>query len=471
MAESSQVVEIKYDYTDSPTVKEFSKCDKFIRGLMGPFGSGKSSGCVMELIQIAADQAVQSDGKRRARFAVIRNTYPQLKDTTIKTFHDWVPPHLFGTWKVSDHTYIIDRLDDGLEIEVLFRALDRPEHVSNLLSLELTAAWVNEAREVPWTIIQALQGRVGRFPPKREGGAVRAGIIMDTNPPDTDSWWYSLFEERKPDNVALFKQPSGVAPDAENKSNLPDGYYENLLSSMDADQVDVYVHGKYGFIKDGKPVYPDYNDALHCKDIEPIEGVDVYRGWDFGLTPAVVFSQLLPDGRWLTFDELVSDSLDIDSFGDEVVLHTSRKYPWIKQIYDVGDPSGVARAAEVKDTEANTCFKILAAKGIHVEPGIQEPTMRITSVRYGLTNMRHGKPITVVHSRCKVLRKGYQGRYQYKRMKISGTEERYHDAPDKNSYSHPHDANQYVAAKLFSGLLKSSGQKPKPIAYPKMGYA
>ena len=67
--------------------------------------------------------------------------------------------------------------------EVLFRALDRPADVKKLLSLELTGAWVNEAREVPKAIIDGLQGRVGRYPSMREGGCTWSGLMMDTNPP------------------------------------------------------------------------------------------------------------------------------------------------------------------------------------------------------------------------------------------------------------------------------------------------
>jgi hypothetical protein len=372
-------------------------------------------------------------------------------------------------WNKTDHQYLIAGLAPDLEIEILFRALDRPEHVSNLLSLELTGAWVNEAREVPWAVIQALQGRVGRFPAAKDGGCVDPGIILDTNPPDSDSWWYQLFEEKKPNNAVLFKQPSGTSPDAENKPNLPPNYYENLLQTMDQDQIRVYVHGEYGFIKDGKPVYPEYNDSLHCADIEPTHGVVIYRGWDFGLTPACVFSQLLPNGRWNTFDELVAEDLDIHSFADTVSQHTALKYPWAKELIDIGDPAGMAKSVTAKPTEERTCFEILHSKGVMIEPGVQTLSERIGSVRWVLNNMTGGKPRLTVHSRCKTLRKGYQGRYQYRRMKIAGSEERYHDAPDKNEYSHPHDANQYVAAKLFGAMLKHGTQKQmKPIDYSKL---
>lgn len=463
------MADIVYDYKYVPTVKAFSQSEKFIRGLMGPFGSGKSSGCVMELIKIADAQKPQFDGKRRARFAAIRNTYSQLEDTTIKTFHDWVPPHLFGQYNKADFNYLITGLAPDLEIEVLFRSLDRPEHVSKLLSMELTAAWVNEAREVPWAVIKALQGRVGRYPAVKDGGCVKAGIILDTNPPDTDSWWYELFEEKKPNNAALFRQPSGLSAEAENKIFLPANYYENLIEGSDEDFVKVYVHGEYGFLKDGKPVYPEYNDSVHCKDIEPSKDLPIYRGWDFGLTPSCVWSQLLPDGRWNTFDELNADSLGIDTFADSVLLHAERNYPWAKKFIDIGDPAGEQRSPLAKETEENTCFKVLHAKKIMVEPGDQTLTIRIGSVKRALNTNIMGKPIMVVHSRCKTLRKGYQGRYKYKKVKIAGTEERFHTDPDKNEYSHPHDANQYVAAKLFGGLLKNAQNKPVLIKYSNKG--
>src|SRR5579872_2053722 len=129
-------IERTYSYESVPTIRRFSESRAFMRGLMGPFGSGKSSGCVMELVQVASRQPVQPDGKRRSRFACIRNTYVQLADTTIKTFLYWLPDGIFGTYHKADHIYRLNNLED-LDVEILFRALDRPEHVANLLSLEL----------------------------------------------------------------------------------------------------------------------------------------------------------------------------------------------------------------------------------------------------------------------------------------------------------------------------------------------
>lgn len=455
------MTDILYSYEHVPTIKEFSRSDKFIRGLMGPFGSGKSSGCVIELVKWAKKQPLQN-GKRRSRFAIIRNTYRQLEDTTIKTVHDWLPPHEFGDYQKSSNRYLIDKLDPELEIEFLYRALDRPEHVSNLLSLELTGAWVNEAREIPLAVIKALKGRVGRFPAVKDGGCVEPGIIMDTNPPDDESWWFKTFEESPAENVQIFRQPSGIGPDAENIPYLPANYYENLCDGEDEMFVNVYVKGEYGYIRDGKPIYPEYSDAIHCQEFDFNPDVPIKRGWDFGLTPACVFTQVLPNGRFIVFDELVSEDLGITRFSEQVQLHCAQNYPGAA-FEDFGDPAGNNRS----ETDEKTCFEILRGKGIYIQPGEQSPTLRIESVRKPLNSLVEGKPQLLVHPRCRTLRKGFQGRYQYKKLKIAGAEERYHEKPDKNEYSHPHDALQYVATKVFGSVLRAHEEKMPPLVYPK----
>src|ERR1035437_9602965 len=174
-----------YSCEGMPTIQRFFESDAFFRGLMGPFGSGKSSACCVELGQRGVAQNPLADGVRRTRWAVIRNTYGQLQDTTIRTFLQWFPPHQFGDWIPSKHQYTIRALrapgdDRGAEIEILFRALDRPDQMSNLLSLDLTGAWVNEGREIEWPIFEALEARVRRFPRMQDGGPTWSGIFTDT---------------------------------------------------------------------------------------------------------------------------------------------------------------------------------------------------------------------------------------------------------------------------------------------------
>lgn len=72
-----------------PVSEAFHRDDSFVRGLMGPVGSGKSTACCFEILSRALEQKPSPDGIRRSRWAICRNTYPELKSTTIKTWMDW----------------------------------------------------------------------------------------------------------------------------------------------------------------------------------------------------------------------------------------------------------------------------------------------------------------------------------------------------------------------------------------------
>lgn len=406
----------------------------------------------MEIIRRAHEQDPGQDGIRHTRWAVIRNTYTELRDTTIKTFHDWLPPSMFGTWQVANHDYHITAFK-GVDIEILFRALDNEADVKKLLSMELTGAWLNEVREIPWAIIDALTGRVGRYPAMKDGGPTWYGIIMDTNPPDEESDLYHVFEEERPDNAIMFRQPSGLSEQAENKNHLVPGYYDNLSVGKSEEWKNVYVHGKYGFIIEGQPVYPEYNDVTHCKELEPLPNLPIRRGWDFGLTPACSFSQIRPNGQWLIFDEMFSEGMGITRFSADVLDYCAREYPGFK-FEDYADPAGNSR----NQIDERTCFDIMRAKGIQVQAGEIAPLHRLESVRKALQTMLSGLPMFVLHPRCKRLRKGFMGGYHYPHIRSKPHELK--DNPEKNIYSHIHDALQYDASRLFApGVTRKQPQR------------
>lgn len=411
--------------------------DAFVRGIRGPFGSGKSTVCVMEIMRRAQLQPQGNDGRRRSRWAVIRNTYPELQTTTIKTWHQWFPTSL-GHWQSEGPpTHKITAGD--MDLEVIFLALDRPKDVAKLLSMELTGAWINEAREVPKAVLDGLTGRVGRFPSAMMGGRGWSGILMDTNPPDTDHWWYKLAEEQRPDGFEFFAQPSGRSPDAENRENLPDGYYERQIAGKDPDWVKVYVDAEYGYVREGKPVWAMYSDALHCREFDLLPRVPIAVGIDFGLTPAAALLQLCPSGQVRVFDEVVATDMGAARFAE--ILGPRLRSTWkdFPILSIKGDPAGDSRA----QSDETTPFQILRKAEIMASPAsTNDPVRRIESVSQALRRLVDGDPGFLIHPRCTVLRKALLGGYCYKRMQVSGTEQ-YKDSPDKNQYSHVADALQY----------------------------
>lgn len=441
-------MDIEYNYDDTPTLRKFTKSNKRIRGIMGPIGSGKSTACVMEIIKKAQQQAAAPDGVRYSRWLVVRNYFPQLRDTTIRTFHDWLPPTYFGQWKATEHNYIIDKmmLPDGTRVhcEVLFRALDRPDQVGNLLSLELTGAWVNEAREVPKAIIDLIDTRINRYPSSRKGGITWTGFWMDTNPPDSDSWWYRLFEKEKPENAEIFKQPSGRGPRAENLKHLELNYYTDLMRGKDAEFIKVYVDGEYGYVRDGKPVYMNYSDSIHCapEELRPIPGLVLILGFDFGYrNPACVMSQLTPSGHLRIIREWHAENMGIRNFARDLIkpeLATTYKG---YEIAVVGDPSG----AKKSDNDAKSCYSELYEAGLPVIPAHSNSMeARFNAVNSFLMKIIEGKPAFQLSPTCPLLRKGFIGGYHYKRLS-SSIDDQFYDVPVKNLYSHVHDALQYNA--------------------------
>ena len=83
-------------YKASPTLTRFHMSDAFVRGVRGPYNSGKSTGMCWEVFRRASRQEKDAKGKRRTRWLVVRNTYRELEDTTIKTWLDWFPENDFG---------------------------------------------------------------------------------------------------------------------------------------------------------------------------------------------------------------------------------------------------------------------------------------------------------------------------------------------------------------------------------------
>lgn len=424
-----------------PVIGAFFKSNAFVRGIMGPVGSGKSTACVIELLARAMGQKPGPDGTRRTRFAIIRNTFPELKTTTLKTWHTWCPA-AYGK-SVMDSPILHHVKTNEIDMEVLFLALDKEEDARKLLSLELTGAWINEAREVPKAVLDALTGRVGRYPPMMDGGPTWSGIIMDTNPPDQHSWWYKFAEEEKPEGWEFFKQPSGENLDAENIENLRPNYYQTLKPGKSEDWVKVYVHGEYGFVTEGKAVYPPFRDSAHVspEGIEPIPEIALSIGADFGLTPAAVIGQRLADGRWMILDEVTMDGYGIQRFADHLRSYVARRYPGFQVADCWGDPAGNQRA----QTDERTPLDIMA---VHTKwrwnpAPTNDLTMRIEVVMSALGRMIDGSPGFLLSPKCERLRKGFAGGYHYRTIK-RGFSEITQEIPNKNEYSHVHDALQYL---------------------------
>jgi hypothetical protein len=354
---------------------------------------------------------------------------------------------------------------------------------------------MNEASEIDEAVLKMMTQRVGRYPPKREfhgqviDGKVFdstdvhaptpfwSGVIMDTNPPDDDHWWYRLAVEDKPLDYRFFDQPGGLYRDqnkksptygellanpmAENVQNLPGGYqyYFRQVGGKTDDYIKVFLLGEYGTTLDGKPVYPEWRDSFHVarESLQPNPGLPVVVSFDFGLTPAATFLQMDARGRILVLDELVSEDMGIRQFYESVVrpLRMS-KYAKFR-VEAVGATAGSQRA----QTNEKSCIEELKDMGCLCELGeTNEFIRRRESVAYFLQRAVGGEPGFLLDPSCKVLRKGFNGGYRYERLKTSGPA-KFKDRPAKDRFSHVHDALQYGAMRLRGDLNPVVARKVK----------
>lgn len=474
-------------YIPNPSGRIFHADSTFVKLIMGPYGSGKSTICCHEIVRHAMAMPKWKSGRRRAKWLIIRNTSGELQSTTLQTWLSW-----FGELGdirkrqkpllTYEHTF-----NDGfgvIELELVFIALDSDDDVRKLKSIEATAAYINELSEVPQSVLHHLIGRVNHRYPSQSfcSEPYWSGIIADTNPPDEDHWINADFEKNPTPNYKIFYQPSGLLenedgtlvrdkwgtyqqnPQCDNYANLSPDYYPKLAEKRTEGFIKVYCRGKYGIVENGKRVYPEYNDDLHSTPrIDAIQGAPIHLGWDFGLTPACIVFQVTPRGQVRVLKEYIAQDMGIRTFAKNIVIPgLQTDFVYCKVGMSTADPAGEAGDVIMEEL---SCIGELNDLGIKTNSASSnDPSVRISCVRYFLNMMIDGQPAFLLSREgAPTLRKGFINGYVFKRLSVSG-DERYQDKPFKNKFSHPHDGFQYGVMPFASErIIEKNRPDHKPI--------
>jgi hypothetical protein len=450
-------------YNPSPTLVPFLTCDNFISLVSGPVGSGKSSAAMMKVAYHAGRMRAGSDGVRRSRAVIVRNTNQMLTDATIPTFTTWFPEGAAGRYARTDKRFFLKF--DNVECEVLFRGLDDANDVRRLLSLECSFGVLDEYREIHPDIFNALQGRVGRYPSVAKGGCVldngepNAHIWGATNAPDTDTFWEKYMTE-PPSTASIYMQPDALSDEADWTQNLIAGYYEKLAEGKTPDWVDVYIRNKFGRSLAGTPVYDrsfvaDFHIAKEELKPIPLPDYPIIVGIDFGRTPCAIFKQRDPRGRVLTLSEVTSENMGIETFiRTKLAPHIARYYPGHDMLC-APDPAGFFK----QQLNEMTLVDALRQAGYRcIKPPSNKPEYRIQAVERLLNQHLEGEAMYLVDESCAMLIRGFHHGYRYKKKRNGELE----DKPDKNEYSHIHDANQYADSIIdlqFRGAVSSQTRR------------
>lgn len=472
----------KYDieYNATNTAADFHESNKFFRLMKGPVGCGKTVASCGEILRRGFEQPPANDGIRYSRWAVIRNSYRQLKTTTIKTWLEWAPINIFGKPKWDSPISHVLEFND-IKLEVMFMSIENENDISNLKSLEITGAYVNELQYLPKSVLIALLERCNRYPSKASGTPdCFSGVIADTNPPDTDHWIYKT-EQELPDTYEYFH----YAPSLRITTNAEDGfnrvrslsgtvyeanpdaldyvkhqkigyqYYLQQVPGLRDEEIKVNILGQYGFVPHGKPVYPEYNEAVHYHPdtIRYDRNLMLVLSWDFGLTPAMGAYQMQANGRVIKLFEITSHDFGIEKFAQDVCLPilNSRCPGWINDYRSTADPSGTTRS----QIDKQSCIGVLCRLGILTRPArTNDIDLRIGAVSWFLRRLIDGKGALMITKDSPQGRKGFLGDYQLEKMMITDLEEGTRSTPIKNFSSHTHDEIQY-AMLLFKDMAEN----------------
>jgi len=465
------------NFVTPPTVGKFMLDNSFVRLIMGPVGSGKSAGCFMELLRRGRLQEPNARGIRQTRFAIVRNTLQQLRQTCLADILLWLSP--IAHYRVTDATIQVRfPLPDGTKVESdwMLIPLDTKQDQQRLLSLNLTGAWISEFREIDIGLIDAISGRLGRFPSKAIAKPTWHGIVAESNPPDEDSEWYTKLEIERPPAWAFFRQPGGLTPEAENVENLPDlpdgtSYYQNLANNNNSDWVDIHVHAKYGKSLGGQAVFrASFKPSFHIVSADELLLIDqmpVMIGQDFGRTPAALLGQIDNRGRLVTHDELTSEDMGIEQFATTLLrpLLMTEKYLG-KKIFMVADPKGRDKGQTNEDSPFDVLkrlgFDVYAAPTNFIDP-------RIRAVEQMLLHQVDGGPQLIISDACPMLSQAMKYWYRYRRKQTGVLE----DKPEKtHPWSDVVDCLQYMALSTnanYLGKVMQAMNPPKPKPPPPKG--
>jgi hypothetical protein len=469
---------VEFSAVDTPVIRAFMKSDAFGRLIAGPVGSGKTTACIIELFRRAMEQEPAPDGFRYTRYAIVRETLKQLKDTVLKDCRDWLGG--LGEWRVSENTFHLNFGD--VRSEWVFIPLEDATDQGRLLSMQLTAVWASECIEMNFDILAPVTGRIGRYPRAQWGTPTWCGFIADTNYPTEMTPWHE-FMENPPKDWQIFKQPSGLSDEAENLNwllqnkdtiKLPINdpqrlaagrrYYERLVETYgeNSDWVKRYVYAQYGDDPTGAAVFKETwkTDFHSVPDLNVIPGYPLIIGQDFGRNPWSLICQVDHMGRLLVHEEVPGTNVGLEKH----VLQNLRprlygnKYLGYR-IAIVGDPSGGAKGVVAEES----CFDALKRLGLPAFPAVTndiEPRLR--SVEALLGRQVNGGPALVVNrTKCPFLVRAMAGGYRFTKTKQGGLRvvpEKF----DKEGFSHVADCLQYVCLIAHGNLAPEIARRLRP---------
>lgn len=432
------------NFNPNPLQKQFIESQADADLFSSRVGEGKSTALVWSCFY----HTRQNPG---AEWAFIRDTFENIQRSTMKSFFEWFPPGVFGTYNASKKTFTwAEGIAKGT---VTFIGMDDPSDASKLLSWVLGGIAIDEpapamgSAGVSEAVFDLGMQRL------RQPGMQWRPMKLATNNPDENHWTYKKFVLQGEDLNYRLWQPSKP----ENLQNLPQDYYEKLRKQLQhrPDLVRRFIDGEFGFQQEGAAITPQWNDRIHLAlGLVPIRGREVICLWDFGHNPTCIITQQTPLGYWNILYSFVGNGIGVEELITDQVVPTLRaKFPK-SAIRHIGDPAGNQREQTSITRSAVKSIKHFIGGTYRSGPVRWEdrlnPTQSIltkTISGSGLVQVDRINAPEIWHA----LRGGWH--YHVARSGVMSAE------AVKNMDSHPGDAFSYGAAVLYPiGRLMQQGK-------------
>jgi len=473
----------EFDFVAGTEVAKFIASNNQVDYIQGPLGSGKTVALLLRAMRHAQEQKPSPiDNIRYSRWGIVRNTLPDLKRSTVKTWLELFPEHIYGRFNAAPG-FMQHRIRyNDIDAEFHFMSLDKIEDVRKLRSTEFTGILFNELPFMAKEIFDEAHSRL-RFPPERHGGPTWCGILADGNAPDEDSWLAmitgqvdlppglladEIAQYHWPKAWGFYKQPPAVLeafnargelvgytvnPATENLRNLRAGYYDQQLAGKSRAWIESRLMNRVALVVEGQPVWPMFRREFHVarEPLRPVDNHDVIVALDFGrVFPAALFAQEINQRLYVQY-EMLGFNEPASVFAPKVQRFLTQHYPDFNVRF-VGDPKGADKGQATEQSS----YDIFRSHDMPVVPAPvkqNDIATRTEAVAYILNDNPRGHNRLVISPLCRTLIVGMAGRYHLVR------EDDGELRPKKDKYSNLCDALQYLCLGLGEGR-RMVGLKP-----------
>ena len=391
----------------NPTQRAFVYNTSFYSAYMGPAGCAKTSTLCAKLFA----RALLEPGTKHL---VARQDYNDLMDTTALRMEEMLsrlpPGTLLDRSKNPPMKWWIQPAVAGPGVDTTPSQITFMGLKGDLGSTEYNSVIIDEASEVSEKVVQELGGRMRYGKVKMPG--YQYTIDMAFNPPDMSHWLYRACTGK--DDKDLQQQPPWITlfrpQPTENVRNLPDGYYERMVSSMPEDMRQRLVDGVWGTTFPGDPVIRQFRRSVHVRtDLQFNPAGTLFRFWDFGYRrPACIWAQLTLNGQLRILREYMGRDIEAEPFIRQVYAQTAEFFPQAERFTDWGDPA----VAQHKDT--GSALGLLYKAGIRMKFKRTPMDLSLNMLRKQFERTVDGEPAVQIDRKCLILIGALSGGYHFK---------------------------------------------------------